>query len=315
MSKRRRRIRKWTWARRVTAGAFVLLLVVGGFAWFPWFKGSTTSTRLLELVPLADPLAAAEIMLATGRLQSDLIIGAALLLAFCLLMGPVFCGWVCPLGLLLDLNHALRDRVLKRLGKRQRGLPNHRIPSTVKYGVLGLVLAFSLTARVPAFQTVSPINITGWSVLEAVQALRRADNATLAVVALDFILTAGPALLFVVAVMLVEYLSPRLWCRALCPLGALYSVFGRFAPFRIRVNPAEAGKAACRQCTLHCPVGIPVMDYSMDFRPAVDDPDCTRCGSCIDACPRGVLKLGFANFDSLASEQDGCDDCDRPRGK
>lgn len=307
MKKRGRRIHRWAWARRSTAALFVLLLALGGFAWFPWFKGSTTSTRLLELIPLADPLAALEIMLATRRIQPDLLIGATLLLAFCIIMGPVFCGWVCPLGLLLDLNQSLRQRVARMFGSRRRDLPNHRIPSTIKYGVLGFVLAVSLTTQVPAFQTVSPINIAGWTVIEFVQSLRRLDESTLAVAAYGFLIAAGPALLFVFAIMLVEYLSPRLWCRALCPLGAFYSIFARFARFRVRVNPAEAGKVACRQCSINCPVGIPVMDYSLNFKPSIADPDCTRCGSCIDACPRGVLKLGFRGFAETSAETKACE--------
>ena len=59
-------------------------------------------------------------------------------------------------------------------------------------------------------------------------------------------------------------------------------------------DPALAGQYPCRMCTVHCPMGIAVMeDYALVGAPVVDHPDCTRCGSCIDACPRGTLRLGF----------------------
>ena len=62
---RRGGFRRWTWMRRSTAAIFLMLLILGCFHWFPWFKGSTTATITLDLMPLADPLAAVEVMLAS----------------------------------------------------------------------------------------------------------------------------------------------------------------------------------------------------------------------------------------------------------
>ena len=33
-------------------------------------------------------------------------------------------------------------------------------------------------------------------------------------------------------------------------------------------------------------------DYIVAGKSAIDHPDCTRCGACVDACPSGVLRLG-----------------------
>ena len=156
----------------------------------------------------------------------ELLIGAGLLLAFCAAMGPVFCGWVCPLGLLLDLNHGVRERIRRLFGKRRRPALSRRLPSQIKYGVLGLVLGFSLTGHVPAFQTVSPINIVAWSAQEVIAAGRRAQAESVGGDWWEYLLSLGPALLLVFGIVVVEYVSPRLWCRCLCPLGAFYSLFG-----------------------------------------------------------------------------------------
>ena len=64
-----RRFRRWTWARRVTAGAFLALLVLGALPWFPWVKGSMTATPWFGVVPLVDPLAALEVTLASRTVQ------------------------------------------------------------------------------------------------------------------------------------------------------------------------------------------------------------------------------------------------------
>jgi len=270
----RRRLPRWAIARRLTAAAFVALLVLGRFDWFPWFKGSTTATSVVEFVPLADPLAAIEVMIAGRCAPVDLLIGAGLLLAFAVLVGPIFCGWVCPLGLLLDVNQTLRSAVNRLLSRSHRTLPAWRIPSAVKYGVLGFVLGFALIARLPAFQLVSPINIFVWAL----------------------VFTATPALILVVLILAVEYVSPRLWCRSLCPLGALYGWVGRFGLLRIRIRRSAITPSPCQQCAANCPMGIQVIDEQLTkAADSVVDPNCTRCGACIDVCPRGTLRLGFTN--------------------
>ena len=162
-------------------------------------------------------------------------------------------------------------------------LPVMGLPSRMKYFLLGLALGVSLIARLPAFQMVSPINILAWGV----------------------IFRPGPEWLLLAGIVALEWFFPRTWCRSLCPLGALYSVIGRFSPLRVRIDPAAAGKLSCRQCSTDCPMGIGVMeDYVQADKPAVDDPECTRCGSCLDACPRGTLKLGIRKISPAARPGD-----------
>jgi ferredoxin-type protein NapH len=257
-----KRFRTW---HRLTALAFIVLLFLGAQEFFPWFKGSTTATRVFDTVPFADPLAAIEVALASGTLDETLFIGAGLLVAVGLLLGPVFCGWVCPLGLLLDLNQVIRKRVTRR--------PGGRLPRIVKYAVLGFALAFSLFASLPAFQIVSPINFLSWLLV---------FNPTE-----SFFLSALLVLLFV------EYAVPRIWCRALCPLGAFYGLIGRFAWLRIHVDPDHRCPPKCRQCSIHCPMGIAVKE-EYTSRVSIDHPDCTRCGDCVEPCPKVMLR--FRNF-------------------
>lgn len=260
------------WGRRATAVAFLVLLALAGRAEVDWLRGSTTGTEVAGVVPLTDPLAALEVTLATREFGGAILFGAVLLLAFAAVMGPVFCGWVCPVGFLLDLNHAFRHWLQRVLRRHGRALPSWRAPSGTRLVILGAVLGFALVAQLPLFQTVSPIHIAGLAVA----------------------FSAGPALLVLAVLAVVEWFVPRLWCRALCPLGETYSLAGRLAPFRVRVTLAEAGKVPCRSCTRHCPMDIPVMEgYALKARRSVDDSRCTRCGACTDACPRGVLHLGF----------------------
>jgi len=260
---------KWTWAHRATAALFLLLLVRGGQGAWGWFEGAAPATRFFGWLRFVDPLAALESALAHGTLNQSMLIGAALLVLAAALMGPIFCGWLCPLGLLLDLNGALR-RVFSGRSGRLRQVPH--VSGQPRLIPLGFVLAFSAVAHVPVFTTFSPIQM----VVAAV--------------------STGSLVAFVVLglLALVEWFSPRLWCRRLCPLGGLYAILGRFAWLRIRINRKRAGQSPCRQCTTHCPMGIPVMEaHVLKKGAAIFDPNCTRCGTCLDVCRNDVLSCGL----------------------
>ena len=269
------RLSVFGWSHRLTALLFLLLLVAGGRFGLGWIQGSVTATTVLETVPLADPLAALEVTAASWELEPTLLLGALLLALAAVLIGPVFCGWVCPLGLLLDLNAALRRAVLRLVTRKPQRRPFARESSGLKYALLGFVLVFSLVAGFPLFQTISPINALVWAAVFVV----------------------SPALLLVAGLVVLEWFAPRFWCRSLCPQGALYSMLGRCGLLRVRINPATAGREPCRQCTINCPMGIRVMEeFSLKQKRSVDHPDCTRCGACVDVCNGGVLSLGFRNI-------------------
>ena len=261
--------------RRSTALLFLVLLLLGTQDWFSLFKGGTTGTLLLEAVPFSDPLATLEVFLAGGVTEPLLWIGAGILVLVALVLGPVFCGWVCPLGLLLDLNEYFNRQIRHRLRRGGRkGLPLLTPPDGLRLPILLFVLAFSLFAGFPLFQTISPINILGWGIVYG----------------------AWAGLIVLLILMVVEWILPRFWCRSLCPLGGLYSILGSYAPFRICVSKSKAGKALCGLCTTNCPMGIQVMEsFTTKGFGSIEDPRCTRCGACIDVCPKTVLALGFCS--------------------
>jgi ferredoxin-type protein NapH len=270
--KRPRRLDCWTLAHRATAILFLALLFLGHFDWFPFFKGSAAATRALNVLAFADPLAALEAMLASRQATLSLLIAAGLLIVLYAFLGRAFCSWLCPLGLLLELNNELRMRVNRFLRQRKLALPTVHLPRHTKYALLITFLMLSFLLQLPVFQIVSPINALARSVVFGPEA----------------------GLVLVGVIVAAEYVAPRAWCRALCPLGALYSVIGRYAPVRVQIDQAreQAGKQ-CGLCTRSCPMGIEVLaEHIQKGKAAIDDPECTRCGMCIDGCPRASLHLG-----------------------
>lgn len=266
------RVGRWTLARRAVAIAFFVLFVLAARGDLGWFRGTVAMTRTASLVTLTDPLAAAEVVAASHGVPDAVLATALLLLGFAALFGPVFCSWVCPLGCALDLAQGARRALLTSTGHRRAAWRRRALPRGLRFGVLGGVLGFALVAGWPLFQAVSPIRL-------AVEAVAFGTVAAAVAIA---------------ALVVVEWFAPRLWCRGLCPLGAVYAVVGQRAPWRVRVDRRLAGRTPCNLCATHCDMGIEVMrDYSLAGRSSVDDASCTRCGACVDSCPSGVLALGF----------------------
>ncbi|MCL2010429.1 MAG: 4Fe-4S binding protein, partial [Synergistaceae bacterium] len=72
----------------------------------------------------------------------------------------------------------------------------------------------------------------------------------------------------------------RFFCRTLCPLGAVYSLFNPIAYFKMHHDKTKC--TDCGICAKACAICInPVT------RP--NSPECVRCGKCIESCrPRAL---------------------------
>jgi len=226
-------------------------------------------------LPLADPLAALQVFASSGAWGWRLAAGAACALALAAALGPVFCSWVCPFGLLSELGNALR-------GPRARGAA--RGPSRA-FGVRLALAAAGLCvvglAGLPPL--LNHLSLPGWYA----RAWQEGSWEVLA----------APAVPVLACALALEALAGRrLWCRWLCPQSVLPALSGRLNPWslRVRFSPARCtcGKAApCRgACTLE-------LDPR---RPGGPGLECTNCGDCVGACARRGRALSL----SLARDAD-----------
>ena len=69
----------------------------------------------------------------------------------------------------------------------------------------------------------------------------------------------------------------RMFCRFICPLGALYGLFNKISLFGVKVERSKC--TDCNKCVSHCKLDIKT----------VGDQECISCGECIDVCPTKAI--------------------------
>lgn len=191
--------------------------------------------------------------------------------------GRFVCGWLCPFGLIQDLLYKIP--FVKKLKK----LPGDRYLRYLRYVVLA-VFVFLLPLFIrdivgqgkPWFCTYicpSGTLTAGIPLVLMNPALQSAAGALF-----------NWKLLVLLAVVLLSVLTYRPFCRYLCPLGAIYAPFNKFALYRYRIDKKEC--TGCKACRKACKLDIPVYE-------APNSADCIRCGDCRRACPASCIQTTF----------------------
>lgn len=223
----------------------------------------------------ACPLGALQNALASsGTRAATYVIGTLLL--FGLILGRTICGWLCPFGLLQELLHRIPTPKMKKSRAT-------RLLSYVKYVILAVfVIAVPLWfgafrgLPVPGFcKYICPAGT-----LEGAAALLlNPVNAGLFKMLGSLFRNKVTILVLVLAAAVFIY---RVFCRFLCPLGAIYGLFARVAVIGVRVD--EGACTRCGRCVSVCP---------MDIK-KVGDHECIHCGACMKACGAGaIVEKGF----------------------
>ena len=274
--------------------------------------GTTSDIHLRGPVRLFfewDPLVALANALASHTLYRGLLWSLVILLPT-LFLGRFFCGWICPMG---TLQHFVGNMPSEaKRGKQRIEANRYKRWQTGKYVVLiaGLVAAcfgsmaigwldpFSLLVRSIGLSVLPAINFAVRAVLAPMEnshvAAIKATGAVIHVVLQYLVLDLAQAhfaqglalgILFV-AILAASLRVTRLWCRSICPLGALLGAVSRWGVVGLHKDPDSCDK--CNRCLMHCQGGDDPIGGA-PWRKA----ECLMCMNCVGSCPHDSLQFRF----------------------
>ena len=228
----------------------------------------------LELFLILDPLVSISTALAAKALVWSLT-AAAIVLLIGVVFPRWFCGYVCPMGTLIDLFDWGIGRRIKRFRVQKRGwwvnLRFYLLTGICIVALFGVLLS-GFVAAMPVFTRgmlyiFAPLQVgllRGWGDVPEM-------NIGQYISIFIFLVILGLGLL-----------RPRFWCAYLCPSGALLSLASAFS---LTGRKVENTCTECGRCLRDCPFDAITPDFSTRSL------SCTLCRSCKKACPKQSVKF------------------------
>lgn len=195
-----------------------------------------------------------------GILSKNLLFMFITLTAF--LLGPIFCGWMCFVGLYQD-----SLRYLGHIMKIKPFILDDKIHKYLKYSRYILLVGALTVGGIFLF----PGNV--WHNFSQLLKGRALIDATL---------------YFLAALGVLSLFTPRLFCRYFCTFGAKLGLYSLLRPITIN---KDNSCISCKLCTKECPMHI-----SVDQSNSLASPNCIDCLKCKEVCPKQCLTLGLRNY-------------------
>lgn len=189
-------------------------------------------------------------------------------------MGRFVCAFLCPFGLIQDLLFKIPFFKKIKTFKWDRHL---RILKYVILAVFVILLPMFLTDLLgqgaPYFcKFICPVGMLegGLPLVILNKALRET---------VGFLYAAKGAILAVTVFLSVIIYRP--FCKYICPLGAIYSLFNPISAFRYKVDKSKC--SGCNACAKAC-------DMACNPQVNPNHTECIRCGKCKTVCPTDAIK-------------------------
>lgn len=183
---------------------------------------------------------------------------------FTIFFGRIYCSTVCPMGAYQELLFKLGKKL--KINNGNSSLGKFKILVYFKYFFMVTIIVFSVITGVAVFCGFDPFF-----------SLFNFSGTTLSFILLGL-------------VTIVSLFKPRLWCRIICPYGALLgitslmtNVFSKKTKVKLGAPVIGHNCKNCKLCNKSCIVGA-IENKS------IDSSECISCGNCKKVCKFDSIK-------------------------
>ena len=273
---------------RMITMAIVATVIILGSAWNAG-TGSLSAFGLGNIAAIC-PLGYLETMVAGRDMMGHLLIPFLVIIGLTVLLGRVFCGWICPVPLVrkvlinkVDEPNEGSSQQVSRDGQIVKDSCAQERCHTEKNSssgliILGITISSSAIFGFPVFCLICPIGLIFATVFALIRLIGFNEPT------LDLIIFP--------IVIIVELVLLKKWCTKLCPVGALLSILSRFnrnlVPTVDHSRCLEESKGVkCQQCRSACSLDVDIKNGNGTG----DISDCTKCKECADNCPVHAIRF------------------------
>ncbi len=193
-----------------------------------------------------------------------------IILLYCILFGRMICGWLCPFGLIQELLYKIKTPKLKKS-------PVTKLLSYLKYVILVFfvfIVPIMYAFRDTPLPTFCKYICPAGTLEGGISLLANKVNDS-------YFSMLGPLFtwkfLVLVSILVGSVFIFRIFCRFICPLGALYGLFNKISFFGVKVDEPKC--INCNLCVNRCKLDVK----------KVGDRECISCGECINVCPTKAI--------------------------
>lgn len=286
--------------RRITQGIFLLLFL---FLFIQTqSRGADELGYPVKIFLDFDPLIFVTTLLSSHSVQKAFYFSLVIIIAT-VLLGRVFCGWVCPMGTLNNMAGAIRKRRTDRMRIEWNRVKYYLLIFLIASSVFTLQLTgtidpISLLIRsfaisiyplfeytVRAFFNTLYVFHSGAAAGFSEPVYEVLKNSILSFQQPYLIQSAFIGFIFIVILGL-NLVQKRFWCRNVCPLGALLGVLSKYSVLKRSVSE---GCNECGACASVCQGNA-----DPDKKDGWKNAECLYCWNCDDICPQNAVSFGLS---------------------
>ena len=221
------------------------------------------------------------------------------------LFGRVYCSFICPLGIFMDITSGIKEKFRKT---KQKYLKEYKF---LRCLIFFSVIIIAATGSLLPLKILDPYSIFGRTVTYIFRPLIIGFNNLSGMILESadlYLLNPVPyrglhlyvlifsAIMFITIVLLTIY-NKRIYCNTICPVGTFLGIISKYSFLGVRIDKEKCVK--CGICEAKCKSScINVSEKN------VDNSRCVTCFNCTGSCKFNAIKYSNRNFNEKSEKAD-----------